>query len=125
MKNKWYLYYTVFTIIMVGLCYHYFPSYPEKPTECTVLKTYQTSAGYRVSGKFILVLEASQNRRFDITVSPTTFYEASSKGHICLMLSEIDIDHSKEKNGLMMLLMCTGVISFVIWLILGLSLILE
>lgn len=125
MKNIWYLYYTVFTIIMVGLCYHYFPSYPETPTECKVLQTYQTSAGYKVSAKFILVLEDPKNRRFDIKVSPTTFYEASSKGHICLMLNETDIDHSKQKTGLMMLLMCSGVIFFAIWLILGISLILE
>ncbi len=71
----------------------------EENRECITLDKYQTSAGYKVEGKFILVLrDIRTNKIFDITVTPSTYSQAKIGKHITFILSEYDVNPTDEKS---------------------------
>lgn len=124
-KNISFIGYTIFAIIAIALCLFVMPKDPEKPVECKVLKGYQTSAGYKVSAKFILILQDDKGHIFEQNTRPVTFYEATTYKHICLMLNEHDVNPKAGHHGIAFLLGLFIVIFIIIWAIWGLSLILD
>lgn len=90
---------------------------PEKNTHCTVLEGYRTGPGYKVSEKFILILQDDKGRQFDMNVSPVTYYRAMKTKHIHFMLSEQDITHKCNGGGYV----GTIAILLIVWVMWGLG----
>lgn len=84
---------------------------------CKVLSKVSTDAGYKVSAQWILILE-SDSRRFDITVSPTTYWEARVGDVLYFSLTERQMgNHSKPWIEILTFVSFIAGIVFVIFLI--------
>ena len=122
LKHPFVIYTVVFFTFSIFAVKHLIE--PETRVYCKVLTGYQTSAAYKVSEKFILILEDPKHRQFDLKVTPLTFYKATTNGHITLMLTDSQI--TKERGGtirpLLILFLIFGSALWVAW---GLYIIFE
>lgn len=80
--------------------------------DCIVTHKLQTSAGYKVYAKFILVLKLDDGRRFDINVSPSCWAGADIGERLTFKLreSEIEVNIAKERWGIFSFLLLFPVV---------------
>ena len=99
-KTKGILMMIVGAIIVICTFLYPKPDYMiERDHDCVVLDKLQTSAGYKVQAKFILVLkDVKSNRVFDLDVTPATYSQAKRNDVLVFSLREYDIHQEENWN---------------------------
>jgi hypothetical protein len=67
------------------------PSMKDSTRACKVLGKMHEAAGYKVSARWLLILE-TEGRRFDLSVTPDTYWVAKEGETMYFSISERDID---------------------------------